>query len=73
MLPDLNKEYLKDMGISLLGDVIAILKHAKHVHENNVRVGLLETTAVVAEPAVALKTGTSIFFSLLIVSDLTGI
>lgn len=49
MLSDLNKEYLKDMGISLLGDVIAILKHAKHVHENNVRIGLLETSVVSLE------------------------
>ena len=31
MLMDLTKEYLKDMGISILGDVISILKHAKTV------------------------------------------
>jgi len=37
MLVDLNKEYLKDMGITLLGDVIAILKHANYVHESNSR------------------------------------
>lgn len=31
MLPDLNKDYLKDLGVKLLGDVIAILKHAQKI------------------------------------------
>ncbi|XP_068085677.1 uncharacterized protein C19orf47 isoform X2 [Anabrus simplex] len=33
MLLDLNKEILKDMRINLMGDVIAILRHARRVHE----------------------------------------
>ena len=32
MLTDLNKEYLTEMGIKCMGDVIAILKQAKNVH-----------------------------------------
>jgi len=31
MLADLNKDYLKDLDITVLGDVISILKHAKDV------------------------------------------
>ena len=31
MLPDLTKEYLRDLDVTVLGDIISILKHAKEV------------------------------------------
>ncbi|KAK0058499.1 hypothetical protein Bpfe_012141 [Biomphalaria pfeifferi] len=41
MLLDLSKEYLTDMGITRLGDVIAILKHAKDVYKQEAKDKLL--------------------------------
>ncbi|XP_072947477.1 uncharacterized protein [Epargyreus clarus] len=57
MLLDLNKEYLRDMGIVRMGDVIAILRHAKQVHESAARDKVLSTTAV--KVPVAAVTGRS--------------
>ncbi|XP_026319563.1 uncharacterized protein C19orf47 homolog [Hyposmocoma kahamanoa] len=64
MLLDLNKEYLRDMGISRMGDVIAILRHAKQVHEITARDRVLSTTttatltaSAVAKVPVAAVTG----------------
>lgn len=37
MLPEINKEYLNDMGITLLGHIIAILRHAKTVYADEVK------------------------------------
>ncbi|RWS24248.1 uncharacterized protein B4U80_13247, partial [Leptotrombidium deliense] len=41
MLKDLNKEILYDMGIRTIGDVIAILRHAKDVDEETTKVKIL--------------------------------
>lgn len=32
MLMDLSKEIMMDLGITVIGDIIAILKHAKQVY-----------------------------------------
>lgn len=50
MLLDLNKEYLKDMGITLMGDVISILRHAKYVYEQNARDKVLGTATSALSP-----------------------
>lgn len=41
MLKDLSKEILYDMGIKTIGDVIAILRHAKDAEEEETRAKLL--------------------------------
>lgn len=43
MLKDLNKEILSDMGIRTIGDVIAILRHAKEVDEERSRAQIMSS------------------------------
>ncbi|GFO35233.1 endonuclease-reverse transcriptase [Plakobranchus ocellatus] len=49
MLLDLTKEYLTDMGISRLGDVIAILKHAKQVFNQEARDKVMKSNSLSSE------------------------
>lgn len=43
MLLDLNKEIMNELGVTVVGDIIAILKHAKVVHR---QVGALPDLSV---------------------------
>ncbi|BET01029.1 chromosome 19 open reading frame 47 [Nesidiocoris tenuis] len=51
MLPEIKKEYLVDMGITLMGHIIAILRHAKTVHTEEVTKSTLSTDKSNSHPS----------------------
>ena len=56
MLADLTKDYLRDLGITALGDIISILKHAKNVQskqDSEVSTVLPEVKNVAADQKVS--------------------
>jgi len=56
MLKDLNKEILYDMGIKTMGDVIAIMRQAREVDDEETRAKVLgsQETSVVSKTAVRI-------------------
>ncbi|ETN67350.1 hypothetical protein AND_000845 [Anopheles darlingi] len=58
MLMDLNKEYLREMGITTMGDIIAILRHAKKVSEQSAREKVLSLPETETSVPVATVSGT---------------
>ena len=60
MLADLDKEYLRDMGITVLGDIICILKYAKKVVETRKKeISLKDNTMASVAGAAQVKNSDS--------------
>ncbi|KAK3591782.1 hypothetical protein CHS0354_007631 [Potamilus streckersoni] len=69
MLMDLNKDYLNDMDITILGDVISILKHAKSVYTQESRDKALRNVSSTKSPTPKKTTAASRIVGRIIGSD----
>ncbi|PNJ18970.1 LOW QUALITY PROTEIN: C19orf47 isoform 6, partial [Pongo abelii] len=60
MLLDLNKEIMNELGVTVVGDIIAILKHAKVVHRQDMCKAATESVPCSPSPlAGEIRRGTS--------------
>ncbi|XP_058136242.1 uncharacterized protein C19orf47 homolog isoform X3 [Dasypus novemcinctus] len=60
MLLDLNKEIMNELGVTVVGDIIAILKHAKVVHRQDMCKAATESVPCNPSPLpVEIRRGTS--------------
>ncbi|XP_012924515.1 uncharacterized protein C19orf47 homolog isoform X2 [Heterocephalus glaber] len=53
MLLDLNKEIMNELGVTVVGDIIAILKHAKVVHRQDMCKAATESVPCSSSPLLA--------------------
>ncbi|KAM6153685.1 uncharacterized protein C19orf47 homolog isoform 1-T2 [Erethizon dorsatum] len=71
MLLDLNKEIMNELGVTVVGDIIAILKHAKVVHRQDMCKAATESVPFSPSPLPAeLRRGTSSAASRMITNSL---
>ncbi|XP_037675373.1 uncharacterized protein C19orf47 homolog isoform X2 [Choloepus didactylus] len=71
MLLDLNKEIMNELGVTVVGDIIAILKHAKVVHRQDVCKAATESVPCSPSPLpLDIRRGTSSAASRMIANSL---
>ncbi|XP_013365111.1 PREDICTED: uncharacterized protein C19orf47 homolog isoform X4 [Chinchilla lanigera] len=71
MLLDLNKEIMNELGVTVVGDIIAILKHAKVVHRQDMCKAATESVPYSPSPLPAeLRRGTASAASRMIANSL---
>uniref|UniRef100_A0A0C9RWT0 CS047_0 protein n=1 Tax=Fopius arisanus TaxID=64838 RepID=A0A0C9RWT0_9HYME len=73
MLPELDKPSLKEMGITLMGDMIAILRYAKKVSEEMTCERFLVETKEISPPERVLKVSKPVVKKPLVISKVSAV